>query len=318
MTIDGKQDLRLRGVTKWTARMVPTMTAAVGTAAVVIHDSRDIDVKWLAVHVPSSGRGGICDYLTRGVLARGSTRVTVDQNLFAGVGTDTRDCGLVVGVFLDSVKGALLTSNVVQDFVGHGLWMEYSTGTISHNQVRYLHPRDPAGDPTDTVGILAEHGIAAITSNWVRGSATDAHADRWIDTGVRVQDGTFLVAKNAVHHTGVGISAVEVRPASGGSASRVSFNTITSGSRDGIRLESSSGARLAGNRVTGFSGSGLVAADSHGSTVVGNQVLHGGEVHGLDCRDDSTGAGTAGTDNTWTSNVGVDSDPTGLCSPASS
>jgi hypothetical protein len=37
----------------------------------------------------------------------------------------------------------------------------------------------------------------------------------------------------------------------------------------------------------------------------------------VDCTDDSTGAGIAGTANTWTGNVAADSDPAGICTPVS-
>jgi hypothetical protein len=43
------------------------------------------------------------------------------------------------------------------------------------------------------------------------------------------------------------------------------------------------------------------------NTVQGSQTL--------DCEDLSTGAGTSGTADTWTSNVGASSSPAGLCSP---
>ena len=34
---------------------------------------------------------------------------------------------------------------------------------------------------------------------------------------------------------------------------------------------------------------------------------------GLDCEDDTTGGGTAGTANAWTNNLGIDDDPDGIC-----
>ncbi len=43
--------------------------------------------------------------------------------------------------------------------------------------------------------------------------------------------------------------------------------------------------------------------------LVGNKALD----NGLDCRDRSTGSGTAGTDNTWRKNLGNTARPAGIC-----
>ena len=38
-------------------------------------------------------------------------------------------------------------------------------------------------------------------------------------------------------------------------------------------------------------------------------------MNGLDCQDQSSGNGTAGTDNTWQKNLGDSAEPPGICTP---
>jgi parallel beta-helix repeat protein len=75
----------------------------------------------------------------------------------------------------------------------------------------------------------------------------------------------------------------------------------------GPSMQSSS---VSGNTLSGNPNGIWIATGSSGNTISGN--IAGGNVT-LDCRDDSLGSGTAGTANTWTSNSGVTSSPSGLC-----
>lgn len=69
----------------------------------------------------------------------------------------------------------------------------------------------------------------------------------------------------------------------------ISSNSATSNPRDGIRIEAGGNA---GNRII--------------SNTLRNNAEH-------DCHDDTVGAGTAGTANTWISNAGVTENRPGLC-----
>ena len=70
----------------------------------------------------------------------------------------------------------------------------------------------------------------------------------------------------------------------------ISGNTVTNSTVNGIHLEA-----------------GVAAAVVSGNTISGSAAV--------DCQDDSTGGGTAGTANTWTGNTGTTTQPAGLCSP---
>jgi hypothetical protein len=106
--------------------------------------------------------------------------------------------------------------------------------------------------------------------------------------------------------------------------------------RDVLGTSPAGNVDVLGNTVTGAEGSGIdvTAADFaavsarnntlrdnvvdgilFGSLTNGNQIRSNtalGNVN-LDCEDDSTGSGTSGTANTWTSNNGASDDPNGIC-----
>jgi parallel beta-helix repeat protein len=80
---------------------------------------------------------------------------------------------------------------------------------------------------------------------------------------------------------------------------------------DGISLESSSNNVVVQNKTALNGDDGLrVDAGSSGNQLVSNTLLGNAE---FDCRDDSTGTGTAGTASTWLSNFGRTQNRPGLC-----
>ena len=113
---------------------------------------------------------------------------------------------------------------------------------------------------------------------------------------------------------GIGLGIGDVSGSTG--PITIANNTIT-GRTAGIRL-SQVDATVADNTVintasTGAAGTGIgiwMQVASAGATISGNDVS-GSAV--LDCQDDSVGTGTAGTANTWTTNIGATSSPVGLC-----
>ena len=99
------------------------------------------------------------------------------------------------------------------------------------------------------------------------------------------------VRANTISGRSVGIAATDV-PADGSDTGFViTENTITGSSTDGLSV--------------GAGDVGFAISDNNVSTSTID-----------DCVDQSTGRGTAGTANTWTANLGVTSQPAGLCAPA--
>jgi hypothetical protein len=157
--------------------------------------------------------------------------------------------------------------------------------------------------------------------------------------GASVSDNVVLRTPRAVVDVGSGILV-----GGGTNGARVTGNTITGGAATGIRVSNAFGPaniglRVSGNRIvsrsdgirlTGQTSGSISTNDIALSTDVGillnkdkDEKVHnaGVTVNGnrvassktFDCQDDSTGARTAGTANTWTANVGLRSQPRGLC-----
>lgn len=152
-------------------------------------------------------------------------------------------------------------------------------------------------------------------------------------TGALVSDNVVLRTPRAVVTVG---SAFYI--GGGTTGVQVTRNTVTGGAATGIRVTNvfgpvNSGLVVSGNRVVGrldgikLSGQNsgsinyndiagstdvgiLLDGDNAGVTIKGNRV--GGSTV-FDCRDNSTGTRTAGTADTWTANVGLRSQPRGLC-----
>jgi parallel beta-helix repeat protein len=101
-------------------------------------------------------------------------------------------------------------------------------------------------------------------------------------------------------------------------------------------LGSTANVTVLGNTVTGAEGSGIdVTAEEFAAVTARNNTLRNNGIDGiflgattrgnqirsstasgnanLDCEDDSTGSGTAGTANTWAGNNGGTDDPNGIC-----
>ncbi|HEV3309051.1 MAG TPA: right-handed parallel beta-helix repeat-containing protein [Chloroflexota bacterium] len=108
-------------------------------------------------------------------------------------------------------------------------------------------------------------------------------------------------------------------------------NNRVSGGAYGIDVfDGTTGSTVRNNRVSGVADVGILNQGATSDTPstsfpfvgpsTGNFYL-GNHAHGsgtFDCKDDTTGTGTAGTANTWRNNVGATSSPAGLCWPGQS
>jgi nitrous oxidase accessory protein NosD len=92
-------------------------------------------------------------------------------------------------------------------------------------------------------------------------------------------------------------------------------NQVREGEQNGIDVAATGVGeyRVRHNRALGNRKVGLLAETGTDDIVLTRNLARGnGEV---DCRDQSTGDGTAGTDNRWRGNVGDSDDPHGICQP---
>lgn len=304
--------MTLRAVTPRQTRIVPSPDISTGAAAILITSSSAIIVSGFDIGVPSGSRDGKCVYYLRGVKSTDSTDIRVVNNHFWGGGIDTRDCGLVGGVFFDRVTDGVAAGNVVRDFEGYGIWTEESTAIVRSNQTTYDHARDPIGDTTQTFAFRATGGAATFIHNAVR-NLSPRRSGLDLKIGIvlvggnpTVENDTFQDARTAILVEGMTASLAAPHPL-------IKQDTIRAGLR-GIVVRGSTGVEVRGNSLSSVRTSGIgVSADSGGNAFVGN-VLTKVDVGGnLDCVDRSAGAGSSGTANTWTSNRASGSMPRGIC-----
>jgi hypothetical protein len=310
--IAGKNRLTVYGPSDLSAVVIPSQGVQPRSAAILIKNSSNVTIRRLRVAVPADS----CKYFMSGIKGLNSSAITVTSNRIYGTGSDSRDCGLTAGVFMDNVVGATVSYNVFQDFVTSGAWMEYSVGTIAHNSVRFYHSHDTIGSTVGTVGILTQHGTVSVRNNTVRGALTGAPPSRWLAAGIATEDGTYRVSSNVVSRVGVGIDASGNQDSGGGTHSQISSNSLSVGRGVGVKLGTSTGVQVATNTISHFDGTGIAAAGSHGNVISDNVLQDVDDSGDTDCSDDSVGTGTAGTDNSWSNPQANGSNPAGICGPA--
>jgi parallel beta-helix repeat protein len=121
---------------------------------------------------------------------------------------------------------------------------------------------------------------------------------------VEVGEGVSIVSNRIAGFTaGDGIVLV------GSSRVSVRLNEVEDGAA-GIRLQNGTQNLIDANDVEDNDGVGIYVVGAEGNRITNNEVRGNGPP---DCRDDTLGAGTSGTANTWLSNEGSTSTPRGLC-----
>jgi nitrous oxidase accessory protein NosD len=131
----------------------------------------------------------------------------------------------------------------------------------------------------------------------------------------------ILIQRNVLTNPGFAGIAVRDTLADTGSTANVNVvgNTVTGAEGSGIDVTAEDFAAVsARNNTLRNNGVGTFAPRDgifFGSLTKGNQIRSNtASGNGnLDCEDDSSGSGTSGTANTWTSNNGVTDDPNGIC-----
>ena len=133
----------------------------------------------------------------------------------------------------------------------------------------------------------------------------------------------ILIQRNVLMNPGfAGIAVRDVLGTGGGNVD-VLGNTVTGAEGSGIDVTATDFAAVsARNNTLNNNGVGAAVPANEprdgiyfGSLTKGNQI-RGNTASGngnLDCEDDSSGSGTAGTANTWVGNNGVTDDPNGIC-----
>lgn len=280
------------------------------------------------------------------------TDATILSNRINGRGFTSGPCGYETGIRVGAGIGiagtapapsATVSHNAVRDFYGQGITAvgEGVTATIERNSIRYWHLDEPirqpvaasgrrssvrwnlgtspAGPGRSGAGIALGQGAGGTIYGNEVSSGPNAGANLagasltpLLGAAITIQrpDPT-LISQNTIHRAYAGIALVDAR------GTKVRANVVTDAFY-GILLAGVQNAGIRNNQVgPGFFGitieQGLQPVglpESSGNRVISNTSL-GNQI--VDCNDDTIGSGTAGTANTWSSNTGLTSDPSGLC-----
>lgn len=189
------------------------------------------------------------------------------------------DAGTIV---LVEAQNARVAFNHIRNTTSSGIFVGggVATTTIEYNLIE--HPGG-TGITTNTLFVAVQNTLS-ILKNKIVGSPFD---------GIRLDDTTnSLVSGN---HT-FGNTRDGVRLRNNSDFNRVNNNSSHDNGRDGLRVD------------------GIPFVQSNDNTIEQNKML-GNTEH--DCHDDTVGAGTAGTANSWLRDIGRTENRTGLCKNAS-
>jgi parallel beta-helix repeat protein len=242
-----------------------------------------------------AGFPGIID-TNRGVYVRsGSGHVVVGNHITLIRNSNPALFGCQDGVAVqvgrraeNAVATAVVSGNVIDEYQKGGVVVDNdgTYGAVAFNHIEASHAVEP---------FIAPNGVQVS-----RGAAADvSHND--------ISENHFGGDPNAGTGAGVllfqpGVGDVDVD------------NNDASANDDGIVLSDADGQSIDNNESHDnvlFDGI-FVDQDSTGNSLKNNEALNN---NALDCEDDSTGTGTAGTANSWKNDTGVTQDPPGICRP---
>jgi nitrous oxidase accessory protein NosD len=190
----------------------------------------------------------------------------------------------------ERTRRALITYNRFEDHNG-GAILFADTGRATHQDVLIDHNRSI--DDLTFATIFSSSRLR-LTHNSARDRLVDPHGPASaIYIGARNED--VAVHRNRVRSaSGNGIDVTDSGEGGRDPAAPVNV-AVTSNKVDHVKL---AGLHMAG---------GTEDVTVTGNTALDNELL--------DCQDQSTGGGTAGTNNAWVDNLGRTDSPDGLCTP---
>lgn len=261
-----------------------------------------------------------------GLLGSAGPGNVVEHNVVFDNGEPVAGGNRGTGIFNAITPGSVIAHNRVNSNNAHGIFVSGATSTgvtVAHNRVSgngstsdddgiriqgapnsvvdHNHSRLNRHDGVHVItasGALVEHNV--LKQNGTPGAANGCGID--VDTN---STGT-VVRRNVVRsHTRAGI---RIRNSAG---NLVTHNHANNNPGDGILLTNGDSNVVSQNHSAKNGRDGIRAdVDSAGNTIVGNK-MHRNTEH--DAHDDSVGAGTAGTANSWIDNKCKTENRPGLC-----
>jgi nitrous oxidase accessory protein NosD len=298
-------NLTIRGRDAWTATVKAAPDHPSTAALILALNAPGTRIKWLRLVAPTQGT---CQRVGAMIEINASTGSVVRANHIDIEGTQgLGSCGYEAGVRVTNASdGTRVLWNRVTDFINRGIDLLSSASLLVRgNTVSYFHAA------YNTVS-LAGSGIAMNTNvagvrilgNVVRGLPSGGHSTPGLGYGISAGMTPARIKDNRIHDVDTAVWLVLVSGAS------VISNVAQTGVTTGLLLQSANNNLVTFNTMHAASNGIFVTPSS------GNNQIHDNDFDGAsdpDCTDQSVGAGTANTNNTWANDVGTSS-PAGICS----
>jgi parallel beta-helix repeat protein len=324
----GKDNLVLQSQKPLQA-VIQAPTAMTTPKAIVRINAQNVDVQQFTIQGP----GGFgCDSLEEGVFVDKGGSALIEHNHITHIrdnplsGCQNGLAVLIGRTSMATTGSATVSHNTIDDFQKGGVVVDNagSKGDIEKNIVQGVGPTLLIAANGIQIGRGA---IAVVKNNEVSGNVYTPGTVT--STGILLfQSGSTDIENNKVHDNDTGIYAYL-----GDSTTTLEKNAVVRSTYDGITVDTSPGtqvqhnktqqndqgigvyatmnATLANNQAKDNGSNGFFAgSDTSSNTFQDNQASGSGT---FDCRDDSVGAGTGGTANSWLNDKGQTSMPSGIC-----
>ena len=319
LNIEGMDDLKGHNTTAITFPSTPP--GGTPDALVLIRGAQNVELHHFTITGPyADAEGAGCGQPEHdGVRVDGGGSAHIDNNhitMIQDAMAALRGCqdGVAVRVgrnFEKQTGSANIESNIIDNYQKNGPTVDGpgSSATIQKNTI--------VGDTEDANGInpfSALNGVQvgrgatatvndnAISNNeWI--GATSDQSETASGIIVFQVNGGSQPSHSTVRITGNKLSANDIGLDLGIGTVEAPFGATTGVFVQGNQAPA---ARTAPNRFDAF----YALSDTSNNLLENNQATGSGD---FDCRDDSTGSGTAGTANTWKGDRGVTQSPMGIC-----
>ena len=245
--------------------------------------------------------------------------VELTRSTFQPVGANTvGPCGFDVGVDIMNGSSVAVTKSTVRDFRLTGVFARgnQTEAFVEDSAIKFFHANEGrrALEDTGTVGLYGRDQAGVFfRRNTIGSLKTGGRSTPLLESGIKYYD----TMKEAV------ITGNEVRTVFFGLAitsqdGTIRNNDIRRGRRlldfDSVGISLSGGERdeVDHNTVRGFHFGAFVDGGGTDHDIHDNDFRHNKIT---DCHDETSGAGTAGTANTWTDDRGLTDSPNGICAP---
>jgi len=293
----GKDGLKLVSDKHWKATIQAPATLT-GLKAIVEVDAHNVLIEGFTIAGPSPD-------VQVGVLIDQGGSATVRDNHITDIRNDPLSGGQqVYAVYVRHGMGTIV-DNTIDHYQKNGVLVANadSFAEVAHNTVRGVGPTT----------VLAQNGIQI--SDGAKADVHDNNVSDNIYTGtvdnaaggiILVNSGTGTkVRNNEVTRNDKGIAL------SGAINAIVTGNSVSRSTEDGISLlNGTTGSLIANNESRKNGLDGIFVDPTSTNNTIRNNELKQNQL--FDAEDQSVGAGTAGTANTWQNNEGKTSSPPGL------